>query len=117
MKETIISNLNLGRIEGNRKAIQMSPILSSKIVQTGKHVPELSHSDEYELIIKIGVSFWANRAQLESCTEIAIKTFRNRIYGGILSDLCEIMLSASNNDRYKTMELVHNLMSELEGQE
>jgi hypothetical protein len=67
--------------------------------ETGNVLPyQLDSNREYELIAKVGVTFWANDAQYESARRIAEKHLAAVLYGDFLSLIDECAHAVSDGD-------------------
>jgi NOL1/NOP2/fmu family ribosome biogenesis protein len=103
----IIENLQL--VKGwELRQDGFTPLLSSCVVKANdsRHgiEPGYAEQERYRLSATVGIDFWANRAQLPSATEIAIRTFAKRMYGDINGMVYEIMSEISNGDREAAMK-------------
>jgi NOL1/NOP2/fmu family ribosome biogenesis protein len=103
----IIENLQL--VKGwELRHDDFTPMLSSCVVAANDSRPGIKLGDteqeRYRLSATVGIDFWANRAQLPSATEIAIRTFAKRMYGDINGMVYEIMSEISNGDREAAMK-------------
>lgn len=54
------------------------------IIPTENTQPGLDRNEEYILYVKLGVNFWANRAQLVEARKYAEKELLNTLYADIL---------------------------------
>jgi hypothetical protein len=103
----IIENLQL--VKGwEMRRDGFTPLLSSCVTATEDYRPGsgAGHAEQerYRLSATVGIDFWANRVQLPSATEIAIRTFAKRMYGDINGMVYEIMSEISNGDREAAMK-------------
>lgn len=75
--------------------------------------PRYSDQEEYELIGKLRVSFWANRAQYEDARLNAERLFLMRLYGNILPHLAELRSAISNGDASNALSCISEMEKEI----
>jgi len=78
---------------------------------------DVSENQEYHLVGKITVPFWANPAQLADARRIAAQVLFRELYHEVLRLLPQLRLSISNGDRnaaYRQCDLIEVACNDVE---
>ncbi len=85
------------------------PIADFSVEQTGATSPGLSCNTEHVIYLKIGVNFWANKAEYNTAFEIARKNLLQTIHQDILGVSDSLRSAIFSGDAKEALDYVDQL--------
>lgn len=91
-----------------------SPLLESSIRETGAmRVCGFAITNEYELRVKLGVTFFANKSDYPRALEEAKKVLLHRVHEGLLAEMDELQLALIGQDVRGALAICDKIRTEI----
>src|SRR5688572_30795343 len=72
--------------------------------ETGETRPVMDRCTQHQLVLELGVQFWANKAQYHDAKVIAKRSLANLLYRDVLSDLAGIEHAISDGNKLAALK-------------
>lgn len=112
----ILQQLQAERTGTQRMDDFREPPFTVECGTTGKIRPDtLDANEEWHLTARVGVTFWANKAQFHDAMKVAERALIARLYEDVLAELPELRLALSDGNRRAALEICGRIESKLKG--